>query len=206
MAINTPHSAASASAPAALVRAAVLLRALPLIVVGLIITFTADHSTAIGFVMLSVLGLASGASLGLGALRLPSRDALRALHLGLATLAVIVGVLSLALSSRSLGFLLLLVGAYAAFGGVGELVWGIRRRGVHPFARDAIVVGGATALLALVTALIGDPVSAVGFLGAYAIIVGVFLVIAGLSISAPAPDTAADTAADTASEREQTAS
>lgn len=187
MAIDTPRSAASASAPAAVLRTAILLRALPLIVVGLVITFSADHSTAIGFVMLSVLGLASGASLGLGALRLPAGDALRGLHLGLATLAVIVGVLSLALSSRSLGFLLLLVGAYAAFGGLGELVWGIRRRTAHPVARDAIVVGAATAALAVVTALVGDPVSAVGFFGAYAIIAGVFLVIAGLSVGGAAP-------------------
>lgn len=192
MSIDSPSPAPALAAPAAL-RAALVLRALPLIVVGLVITFTADHSTTFGFVMLGVLGLSSAAVLVLGGLRLPAGDALRGLHLGLGALASVVGALALALSSFGLGFLLLLVGAYAAFGGVGELVWGIRRRAAHPIARDAIVVGGATALLAVVTALIGDPVSAVGFLGAYAIIAGVFLVIAGLSAGGAPADAAVGT-------------
>jgi ABC-type dipeptide/oligopeptide/nickel transport system permease subunit len=36
-------------------------------------------------------------------------------------------------------------------------------------------------VLAVVLAFVGDPVSAVGFFGAYAVVLGVFLVIAGLS-------------------------
>ncbi len=197
MAIDSPRPATAHPALGAL-RAALVLRAVPLIVVGLVITFTKEYPTSFGFVMLGVLGLASAAGLVLGALRLPAGDALRGLHLGLAVVATVVGGLALALSSFGLAFLLLLVGAYAAFGGVGELVWGIRRRGAHPIARDAIVVGAATALLALIATLVGDPRSAAGFLGAYAIIAGVFLVIAGISVGGTADGTTDSTPGTTA--------
>ena len=173
-------------------RTALVLRALPLLGVGLGITFTADHSSRLGLLALSILGLASAVALAAGALRLPRGEALRDLHLGLAVINGIAGALALVLPGTRLSFLLLVLGAWSVIAGALELVWGLRHRRAasaagaspagHPIARDALVVGAGTLALALVLALTSDPVSAVGFLGAYAAVVGVFLVIAALSV------------------------
>ncbi|WP_169080289.1 hypothetical protein [Microcella alkalica] len=172
-------------------RAAMIARALPAIGVGLGITFTADHSSRLGLLALGVLGLASAVALVGGALRLPRGEALRDLHLGLGVVAGLAGAIALVLPGTRLSFLLLILGAWATIAGALELVWGLRhRRGAagaragagHPVARDALIVGAGTLALALVIALISDPVSAVGFLGAYGVVVGVFLVIAALSL------------------------
>ncbi|MDO9589875.1 MAG: hypothetical protein Q7J04_01885, partial [Microcella sp.] len=87
-----------------------------------------------------------------------------------------------AVVGSALPVLLLLIGGYAVLAGALELVWGIRHRDRSPFARDGIVVGIGTLALAVVLALVADPVSAVGFFGAYTVMLGVFLIIAGLSL------------------------
>ena len=70
----------------------------------------------------------------------------------------------------------------AAVTGLLELVAGLRRRG-DASRRDWMIVGGLTVVLAIVMLLIpADPVLAVGLLGAYAVIIGVYLAIAGLSL------------------------
>ncbi len=169
-----------------------IVRALPAVAAGLTITFTADHSSAVGLVMLAVFGLGSATVLLVTALRLPRADALAGLHRPLALLAATVGALAvivLVAEVISLPVLLLLVGGYAVLAGAFELVWGIRHRGRSGFARDAIVIGTGTLALALVLAFVGDPVSAVGFFGAYAVILGVYLVIAGLSLKWSPPAT-----------------
>lgn len=173
-----------------------ILRALPAVGAGLAITFTADHSPTVGLVMLSVFGLGSAVVLLATALRMPRAEALRSLHRFLAAIAGVVGVLAvvvLATGSAGLPLLLLLIGGYAVLAGALELVWGIRHRGRSPFARDALVIGAGTLALALILAFVGDPVSAVGFFGAYAVIIGVYLVIAGFSVkwSAPVTESAA---------------
>ena len=167
-----------------------LLRAAPALVVGLIITFTANHSPALGLAMVGSFGLATAVTLAVSRLLLSAGEPLRALHGGLAIVAGVVGVLALVVlgvMGAGLAMLLLLVGGYAVLAGGLELVWGIRHRGRHPFARDAIVVGSATLALAVVLALVGDPVSAVGFFGAYAVMLAVFLLIAGLSLKWSTP-------------------
>lgn len=169
-----------------------ILRALPAVAAGLAITFTADHSSAVGLVMLAVFGLGSAAILLLTGLRLPRAEAMGSLHRSLAILAAAAGALAvvvLVTGAASLPLLLLLVGGYAVLAGAVELVWGIRHRGGDAFARDAVVIGTGTAGLAVVLAFVGDPVSAVGFFGAYAVILGVYLVIAGLSLKWSAPVT-----------------
>lgn len=162
--------------------AATIMRAAPPIVVGAAITFTADHSARLGLTALGLLGIVSAVVLGGTALRLGRAEPLRALHAGLALIALATGSLSLVSIDAGLPFLLLLGGGYAALSGAWELVWGIRRRGHHVFARDAVIIGAATLALAVIFAFVDDPVTAVGVLGAYGIVVGVFLVIAGLSL------------------------
>ncbi|MBX9472140.1 hypothetical protein [Microcella sp.] len=161
-----------------------VLRAVPAIAVGLAITFIADHSALLGLVMLAVFGMTSALVLLATSLRLDSTEPVRGLHRGLALVAAVVGVLAAvaaALVGSALPVLLLLVGGYAVLAGALELVWGIRHRGRSALARDGVVIGIGTLALAIVLALVADPVSAVGFFGAYAVMLGIFLIIAGLS-------------------------
>ncbi|MDX2026840.1 hypothetical protein [Microcella sp.] len=167
-----------------------ILRALPAAVVGLIITFTANHSPALGLTMLSVFGIATAVVAGASSVWLGPADELRSLHRGLAIIAGVAGALAavvLLVMGAGLAMLLLLVGGYAVVAGAFELVWGIRHRGRSVFARDALVIGGATLALAVVLALVGDPVSAVGFFGAYAVMLAIFLLIAGFSLKWSSP-------------------
>lgn len=161
-----------------------ILRAIPALIVGLVITFSADHSTALGLTMLAGFGLTTAAVLWGSGRLVHAQDPLNALHRGLAVVAAVVGILAAAaalLAGASLPLLLLLIAGYAVLAGALELVWGIRFRDRSPLARDGIIVGVGTLVLAVILALVADPVSAVGFLGAYAVVLGVFLVIAGLS-------------------------
>lgn len=171
-----------------------VLRALPAIVVGLSITFTADHSAQLGLVMLAVFGLGSAVALFGTSLGMTPAEPLRGLHRGLALIAALAGVLALVAAlgqGGALPVLLLLIGGYAVLAGALELVWGIRHRGLSPLARDGVIVGAGTLALAVIVALVADPVSAVGFLGAYGIVLGIFLMIAGFSLRfATTPQTA----------------
>lgn len=182
----TSDPSAAAAAPAA--RSpwiAPVLRAVPAIAAGLIITFTADHSPVVGLTMLAVFGLGSSLVLLVTALRMRTAEPVRGLHRGLSLVAALVGALAVAVlvsGAAGLALLLLLIGGYAVLAGALELVWGIRHRDRSGFARDAVVIGGGTLALALVLAFVGDPVSAVGFFGAYAVMLGVYLAIAGVSL------------------------
>ena len=163
---------------------ALALRALPALAVGLVITFTADHSPALGLTMLASFGIVTALVLALSAVRMAAGDLRRALYIGLAVIAGVAGALALVVlgtAAGGLALLLLLTGGYAVLAGAFELVWGIRHRDRSPFARDAVVVGIGTLALAVVLALVGDAVTAVGFFGAYAVVLGVFLLIAAFS-------------------------
>lgn len=186
-----PERMATASSPApdrALVApwTAPVLRAVPAVVVGLAITFTPDHSATLGLVMLGAFAVLSSVLLVLTSVRMHADDPLRALHRGLAVILAVISAASFAIvaftDGNLLPFLLLALGAYGVFAGAFELVWGLRHRGQSAFARDGIVVGAGTVLLAVILAFTGDSVSAVGFFGAYAVILGVFLIIAGFSV------------------------
>jgi uncharacterized membrane protein HdeD (DUF308 family) len=162
-----------------------IARAIPAIVVGLVITFTPDHSATMGLISLGAFGATTAIVLVLSSLRLRAGEPVRSLHRGLSVIAAVVAATAFALvaglEGNLLPFLLLALGAYGVFAGAYEVVWGLRHRGVSPLARDAITVGAGTVMLALILVAVGDSVSAVGFFGAYAVIVGVYLVIAGFS-------------------------
>lgn len=162
-----------------------IARAIPAILVGLLITFTPDHSASLGLIALGAFGVASAIVLTITSTRLAGGEPLRALHRGLAVITAVVSAAAFALvgflDGDLLAFLLLALGAYGVFAGAFELAWGLRHRGRSPYSRDGITVGGATIILALILVAVGDSVSAVGFFGAYAVIVGVYLVIAGFS-------------------------
>ena len=125
-------------------------------------------------------------------LRLIDDRGIRSLFLITAIATVAAGLLAVTVPG-ALPFLLYLVSIWAAVTGFVELYAGLRARGRTPAARDWIAAGAFTAILALVFLLLPpDPVTAVGLLGGYFVILGVYLVIGGFSLKwAVAPDAAA---------------
>ena len=174
-----------------------VLRAAPAAVVALVITFSADHSAFLGLLALGGFAVATGAVLVVGALR----GAYPRTSFALQGLVLVVGgILALALNSAGLPVLLILTSALLGATGIIELVAGLRARGRAAGARDWIFVGGLSALTAAAVLLVPadfvdvitipgkdvPPLTAsimvVGLFGAYAAIVAVYLVIAGLSL------------------------
>ena len=183
-----------------------ILRAVPSAVVALVITFSADHSTTLGFVGVGAWALATAIVLAYGAMR---RLLPRSVFVAHAALLAAGGVVALVFSTQPVAVLLFLVGTLLGVTGALELVGGIvLRRSAE--ARDRIFVGGVTALTAIAVLLIPadynqvisipdkvvPPLTAsvivVGLFGAYCAIVAVYLVIAGLSAKW-APDETAET-------------
>jgi uncharacterized membrane protein HdeD (DUF308 family) len=166
-----------------------LARAVPYVITGLVITFTSDHSPLMGLISYGILAVVSGVIVGVLTLRTltaPRDRSARLFFLIQSVVSVILGALSLAFSAAGHGAALeafvFVVGMNSAIGGFLELYTGLRSK--NPAARDWTIVGAGTVILAIVTLLLppGDPVLAIGILGAYAIIAGLFLVIAGFSL------------------------
>lgn len=159
-----------------------VLRAIPAIVVGLIITFSEDHGPRIGLIAFGLFALVSGAILLVGSLRAVTDQVVRRMFVAQATISLIAGAAAVALWDSRIGVLLLIVTVYAALTSVLELYAGLRSRGAAP-ARDWLTVGAYTAVAAIVFVLIPpDSILTIGLIGAYAVILGVFLIIAGLSL------------------------
>lgn len=175
----------------------VVLRAVAAAAVALLITFSADHSTRLGFTALGSLALVTGVILALGAragafARLPS--------LLQGALLVVGGIAAVVLSGATVQALIVLSSALIGVTGIIELVAGVRARGSLPAARDWIFIGALSAVFAVAVLFVPadfvqaitipdkdvPPLTAsvvvVGLLGAYAAIVAVYLVIAGLSL------------------------
>ncbi len=175
-----------------------LVRAVPALIIGLVITFSVDHSAAFGLVVFGAFALTTGIIIGWGALRLEHR----AVSFAQAVVSVLIGIASLVLMSTGAGTLFLFVTSFAAITGFLELYQGLRARGSDPLARDWITVGVITGLLAIAvllvpadyaapwsvvdkagtaTGILTSQIVVVGIIGAYAILLGVYLVIGGLS-------------------------
>jgi uncharacterized membrane protein HdeD (DUF308 family) len=177
-----------------------LLRAVPAAAIALAVTFTADHSPVVGYVALGSFLAASGLILLLGALRLLERGTSRNLFLAQAALMLVGGLITLGSFRAELALLLFLTSALLGASGILELVAGLLARGATSAARDWIFVGALTALFAIGVLFIPVDFSQsivlegksvpdltasvilVGAIGAYAAVIAVYLVIAGLSL------------------------
>ncbi len=164
-----------------------LARAVPAGILGLYITFSADHSARLGLVLFGAFALASGVVLLLLRDRFVDR-VVRSDFVVQGVLAALLGALTLAFNGGGLGLLLLVLPAFMAITGFLELYSGLRSRR-HAAgsdligARDMLAVGAFTAVMALVFLMIPqDPVLAIGLLGAYCILLCVYLAIGSLSI------------------------
>jgi len=155
------------------------------------ITFNRDHSAAFGLVGFGSFALASGILVAVMS-RLTLTDVrARRLFLIQGVVGIIAGGLALAFHTGGLGFFLYLVSVWAAVTGFLELYSGTRARGRSIVAKDWMLVGAATAVLALIFLLLPpNAVVSVGLLGAYLVMIGVYLVIAGLSLKWATTDAA----------------
>lgn len=168
-----------------------VVRGLLALVPAAVITFAQNHSPELGLLVFGAWAIASGLVVGALAMRLLAARGIRSLFVVTAVVTVVAGLLAVSVPG-GLPFLLYLVSVWAAVTGFVELYAGLRGRGRTPAARDWIAVGGFTAVLAIVFLLLPpDSVTAVGLLGGYLVILGVYLVIGGLSLKwAAAPSTA----------------
>ncbi|PZQ89016.1 MAG: hypothetical protein DI534_09570 [Leifsonia xyli] len=169
-----------------------LARAVPALVLGLVITFSQDHSAALGLICFGVFAIVTAAVLLASGLR--ADRALRGLVLTQGVVTAIAGIAALVLPGGGVGYLVSVLSAWAIVSGALEAVNGIRFRRARTAARDWLVTGVLTVLLGLAVLLVpqtfADPyafgkvsgvvtadILLVGILGAWAIIVGVQLAI-----------------------------
>lgn len=177
-----------------------MARAVPALALAVVITFTADHSASLGYLTFGIFAVVVGAILTASALRLDARGVTRTVTLAQGIATILAGIVSLALPTGGLPFFVFLLSTFAAITGFLELYLGLRGRGRDRSARDWVFVGALTAVLAIVVLLVPPEfqqaftgpdqiereltasVIIVGVLGAYWAILGVYLVIAGLSL------------------------
>lgn len=157
-------------------------RAIPFIVTALVITFSPNHSAQVGLFAYGVLAIVSGLIVALLSWRTIEVRSTRVVFLVQGVASVLFGALALGFNAGGLGFLLFCATMNSAIGGFLELYAGLKA-GKNPAGRDWAVVGGLTVVFALVLIFFPtDPVFAVGMLGAYSAVIGLFLVIGGLSL------------------------
>lgn len=190
------------------VRHVQLARALFAALAAIMITFSGDHSAAVGLAVFSGWSIATAIVL-LTSVWLVHTPGDRATPLALGLIALIAGMIAGLPGLRSVTLFFVLVIAWAVVSGIVELVSGIRRRGRDEFARDAILIGAITLALALGLLLVNPAYSleyfikevqrsyvltgitiGVGVFGGYAAVIAVFLGIAGFSprrSTTPAP-------------------
>lgn len=158
-------------------------RAILALIPAAVITFNSDHSPELGLVVFGGFALLSGLFVALMSWRTLGDHRERTLFLVQGVVGVVLGALALAFHDGGLGFFLYLVSVWAAVTGFLELYSGVRVRGRAATAKDWMAMGGLTAVLAIVFLLLPPhAVVSVGLLGAYFVILGVFLAIGGFSL------------------------
>lgn len=160
------------------------VRASVALVAALVVTFTRDaHTAAFGLAVFGAFALLDGVATAVLSIVLSPRGLTRTLFIVQGVIGVIAGVLALALLSTGLGMFLYLVTVWAALTGFLELYSGLRSRDRDAAARDWLITGSLTAVLALVLLFApAEPLFAIGVFGAWAAIVGVFQGIGAVTL------------------------
>jgi uncharacterized membrane protein HdeD (DUF308 family) len=128
------------------------------------------------------MALVSSVTLGILAVGLESSTRARGLHIWQSLVSLVVGALAVGLSTTGTLFLLWVIVLWSLLVGVAEAFAGLRLPSGSALRQDWIVQGTMTVLLALVVlSQSADSVAVVGFVGAWAMILGVYLAIAGFS-------------------------
>lgn len=184
-------------------------RAIPAVILALIITFSADHSARLGLVAFGAYAVASGLATAIVAATRVAPGTVRLVVLCQAAVALVTGGAALAALDGGYAYFVLVLSAYAAVCGFLELYLGLRswRRssarssarvsgpasGASPVARDWVFVGALSVALAITALLLpanfNQPFSVEGVLGAVTAsvaLVGVFgayLAIVGIFLA-----------------------
>lgn len=179
------------------------LRAVVALAVGFAITFTPAHSAAFGLVSFGLFAVVAGAIVTAGAFGDRTERRSRGLFVIQGILTVIAGIGALALPEGGVHYFVWVVSAWAVVTGALELVSGIRARARVSAARDWIILGGLTLILAIAFLVVPPDYSQalggieqikgeltasvvlVGMFGAWAIVAGVLLGIAAVSAASP---------------------
>jgi len=177
-----------------------LARAIPALALAIIVTFSADHSARLGLVTLASFTLVAGAVILTASLLSPHRGIARGLSITQGVVTLATAVAAFVATGGGQAYFVFLLTAFAAITGFIEFYLGLRSRGRDASSRDWVFAGSLTALLALVVLLVPPGFSqpytgpdgidreltasivVVGLLGAYWVILGVYLVIAALSL------------------------
>ncbi|MCU1437430.1 MAG: hypothetical protein JWP66_517 [Naasia sp.] len=172
-------------------RSRIALEALPrgvlALLLALVVTFSQDHSPALGLTVFGLWAVLTGAAIVALGRRARAQQGLAGgvVHIfgGALALAVLLVV-----PASAPGLLVpVLAGTLALAGGL-DIAGGLARgTAADGLGRDGVALGAAN-LLVVVGMLVfaGDPVVTVGLLGAWAAIAGVYLVIGALSVPASA--------------------
>jgi len=162
------------------------MRSIIVLATGIVITFTPGHSARFGLVALGILGVVNAVGLGLVALGLSATETGRGLHLWQSLVSLVVGALVLALQEAGMILLLWALVFWALLVGVAEIFYGARLARGDALRRDWITQGAMTVILGVVVLFQpADSVAVVGFLGAWAIVQGVYLAIASVALRFP---------------------
>lgn len=169
------------------------VRALVALAIAAVVTFTRDaHTAQFGLVVFGLFAVVDGLATSILTLMFGSRGLTRTLFAVQGGIGVVAGVFALALNGGGLGLYLYLVTVWAALTGVLELYCWMRERRRDAAARDWLITGALTAILALVLLFVpADAVLAIGLFGAWAVIVGVFQGIGAASLHSAARSAAA---------------
>lgn len=177
-----------------------LARAIPALALAILITFSADHSARLGLVALASFTLVAGAIILTASVLSPHRGIARGLSITQGAVTLATAVAAFVATGGGQAYFVFLLTAFAAITGFIEFYLGLRSRGRDASSRDWVFAGALTALLALVVLLVPPGFSqpytgpdgvdreltasivVVGLLGAYWVILGVYLVIAALSL------------------------
>jgi uncharacterized membrane protein HdeD (DUF308 family) len=176
-----------------------LARAVPAIVLAMVITFSADHSPLLGLIVFGAFALVSGLWTAVVAISRMRPGTLRLVVLCHATVAVLTGVAALAVPGGGYGYFVLLLSAYLAICGFLELYLALRAGAQSPARRDWVFTGGMSVALSItalvipatffqpfsvegVEGAVTASVALVGLFGAYLAVIGIYLTIAAFSL------------------------
>lgn len=224
--MSTAITAPPAAEPRFALRHLQLARAGIAAIAAIMVTFSPDHSAAVGLSVFSGFAIVTGL-IELVAAWLTYPAGRRVVPILLGALSVVAGMLAGILVWRSTTFFLVLVISWALVTGLIEAIGALRERRspvLRAEARDSLIVGVFTVLLGLGLLLVPAQYAltyriaeadaeftltgitiAVGIFGGYAAIIAVFLGIAGFSPRRVATATASREAVASARREEETA-
>jgi uncharacterized membrane protein HdeD (DUF308 family) len=176
-----------------------VIRAIPAAVLGLVITFAADHSAGLGLVSFGLFALVSGVLLGVFAWLRLAGSGVRSFLVAQGAVTAVAGILALVFHGSSIAVFFLIVTAFALITGFLEFYVGLRTRRRFVASGDWLAGGILTVIAGLAlllvppglhqsvrtaegtTGVLDASIVAVGILGAYGAILAIYLLIAGFS-------------------------